>query len=321
MPLPLASETKQRAAAPENKKLQEKAILKAAMERLWLIDPMQFDSMASCCERERIARTMDLLHSSAKIADSAAVDIGCGNGAIARLLRDEKARVSTIDIAANALKKMEELGDNSGIAMRCDALPDTTLPDGYFDLVICTDVLSYLPESLYRLSLSELARVVKSSGSVICSVQLDASTIDPWRCFAQLLSTEFIIEKHRFSYHRLHQFLDKQVNRPKRLLLLIENKSLREQKLSLKKGVSRKILALSLKAKPVWAVLNWLCKPLSSLLQNSRRLMYILESISKFFWDEAAITHAIAVCKIKPLIADISEPAPMRLEGKKRVWE
>src|SRR5438105_4149210 len=64
----------------QNTRNARSKVLQAKFERLWLVDPEQFNPMRNCIERERIERTWQLLNKHVSFPGQSAVDIGCAAG-------------------------------------------------------------------------------------------------------------------------------------------------------------------------------------------------------------------------------------------------
>jgi methionine biosynthesis protein MetW len=95
------------------------------------------------------------------------LDVGCGDGFITRRIGESTgARMSGVDISANALKAAKKAGIDARHAnLDRDRLPFT---DGYFDAVFCGDVVEHVFDT-ERL-LAEVRRVLKPGGFVVMSV-------------------------------------------------------------------------------------------------------------------------------------------------------
>ena len=78
------------------------------------------------------------------------LDIGCGNGIITNLI--DREVVIGMDFADLPLKNVKKSAVRAGI----DSLP---FKEGTFDLVLMTEVLEHLPESVCRKALREIARL------------------------------------------------------------------------------------------------------------------------------------------------------------------
>lgn len=314
-------------AAPfsTSKKEWAKEVLQAELERCWLVDPEQFDPNRSCMEREHIKLTVEAIESAVAIKDKHIVDLGCGFGAIAKKLRDKGGKVLAVDIAANALKRFSEMNSQE-IETKQEALPNTTLEEENYDLVICTDVITFLPQNQYRLLISELARIVKAEGMIVCSTSLDTSTEDPLGCFVDLLTTELIVEKCILSYNRLHCAFSGFFGAPGWYVRNGQNSIEKQKYLPSKNKIGRKLFALKCSnvMKPLWITLDWLFTPFNAVLKNSTSCLKALEAISKAIWDKAAATHVIAVAKRRPLFVteeSSNQLEPIERRGKKQVWE
>lgn len=80
----------------------------AKFERLWLLNPEQFNPLHNCMQKERLTRSLTLLTKHKEIKNLQIADIGCGTGVFSRRMRDAGGSVEAIDIAENALKILRE---------------------------------------------------------------------------------------------------------------------------------------------------------------------------------------------------------------------
>jgi ubiquinone/menaquinone biosynthesis C-methylase UbiE len=96
------------------------------------------------------------------------LDLGCGTGVVARLLRDRlgaAARITGVDVSAPMIAKARELAPEidwrEGNAMQ---LP---FADASFDLVLCQQMLQFVPDP--AVAVREIHRVLAPNGRVIAS--------------------------------------------------------------------------------------------------------------------------------------------------------
>ncbi len=123
--------------------------MQAKFERFWLINPEQFNPLRNCLQRERLERTWALIKKYVDPAHKLVADIGCGARVFSRRLRDAGAQVEAIDIAQNALKHLEK-HDMSHIQAKQDAMPTSSLLEEKYEVIVCTDVIAYLPKEDFR---------------------------------------------------------------------------------------------------------------------------------------------------------------------------
>lgn len=174
----------------------------AKFDRLWNLDPEQFNPLRNCIERERIERTWNLLSNYIHLDGKQIVDLGSGSGVFSSRLSDAGARVDAVDVSKLALSQLPE--SVNGIH---DCMPSTKLSDDAYDIVASLDLIAHLPIRDHRLYMAELSRLVKRDGLVICSTPLDFRTDGAVELFLQLAETEFEIERIVISYHALyHRF-------------------------------------------------------------------------------------------------------------------
>lgn len=77
------------------------------------------------------------------------VDIGCGGGILSESLAREKANVTGIDLAENALKTAREHGRLSDLPIRYLAISAEDLAKqeaGQYDIVTCMELLEHVPD-------------------------------------------------------------------------------------------------------------------------------------------------------------------------------
>lgn len=99
------------------------------------------------------------------------LDFGCGNGAQTVLFADQDCDIYAVDIHRSDLDIFSEYLSSHDIHnIHPVYYPGQHLPfdDGYFDMVICYDVLEHVQDE--GLALSEVNRVLKTGGEVIISV-------------------------------------------------------------------------------------------------------------------------------------------------------
>ena len=92
--------------------------------------------------------------------DERLVDVGCGNGGVARLLRERVREVVAVDV-----EQSEDWQDAAGLAFSIADGEDLPFDDGTFDLVHSKDSLHHMerPER----ALSEYQRLLRPSGAAL----------------------------------------------------------------------------------------------------------------------------------------------------------
>jgi 2-polyprenyl-3-methyl-5-hydroxy-6-metoxy-1,4-benzoquinol methylase len=296
--------------------------LQAKFERLWLLDPEQFNPLRNCMQKERLERTWKLLKDYLDPANQFIADIGCGAGVFSRRLRDAGAKIEAADIAENALKYLRE-HDINNIQTKRTGMPITSLPDQAYDTIICTEVVAYLYAEDFRLFFSELARLIKPEGHVICSSPIDIYTEGGKERLLGLAQTEFIIIESVPSYHALHIRLKDFFKAPLTYVKGWKDPKFRQKEIKQRSGLSRFWFRLNSTVYVgwVWTILSFLVKPILFKIKNSRILLLTFEKICRFFWDEAGISHLIFIAKRRPL--EIPKPNSPTIERPKRkeIWE
>ncbi len=95
------------------------------------------------------------------------LDIGCGGGILSESLAREKANVTGIDLAENALHAAREHCRHSGLAIRYLAISAEKLAEkeaGQYDIVTCMELLEHVPDP-YSI-VSACSKLVKPGGHV-----------------------------------------------------------------------------------------------------------------------------------------------------------
>ncbi len=295
----------------------------ARFDRLWLTDPRQFNPLRNCMEKERLVRTENLIKNHTSLKDKVAVDLGCGEGIFSKIIRDAGAQVESVDISSNALKALQRDG-NEGIKVIQDFLPHTSLEDNKYDLVIAMDLIGYIPIIEHRLFMSELSRLVKSEGFVVCSTSLDINTQDAIQSFGSLAETEFTISEWKFNYHALHIRISNFFKAPARFAKAWKDHQHRKQQLSKKSGFDKWWYSMNTSKFLgwFWNGMQYLAYPIVSILENNRMVLLGLEKICRFLWTDSGISHAIFIGQRRPLIPPTKEELlAIEPKHKRQVWE
>ena len=101
------------------------------------------------------------------------LDYGCGDGNMAVSLAKKGIEIIGIDLSDIRIQNCRELAKKEGISDKVSFLvmdaEKTTFIDNFFDGIICTGVLHHLDT---KKAFGELARILKSEGSIICNEPL-----------------------------------------------------------------------------------------------------------------------------------------------------
>lgn len=298
----LPSSTTEQGTAPHEAPLSSRQRLRqetqARLNRQWLQRPQDFDPSRTSRGRLRLKRIEDCLLSIPITATWRVADLGCGQGHVLAMLQAKGAEIYGIDASSIALKRARQLlGEKAELSQA--VLPDSSLADHSFDLVVTTDLLSELAPRDHRLFVSELARLLKKEAQLVLSVDLRVSSDALSRLHA-LLSTEFELTAQRCSYHRLGQALERLMLVPKDYYEASRKSQYRScGLLKQRRGFPR--LWYRLQSHPVsgrfWGWVSAATTPLYKRLAQSERLCILLERLSRWLWDADAITHVILIGK------------------------
>lgn len=307
----------------KNSRIQQREEAKAKFERLWLLDPEQFNPLRNSMERQRLERTWDLLLRHQDPSGKQIADLGCGSGILSERLAKHGAYVLALDIASNALKLISEK-NISNIEIKQDYVPFTTLDDQAYDLVISTDLIGFLHIQDYRLFMSELSRLVSANGKILCSTSIDLNSDDVLERFNALAETELQIDEWVFSYHRLYIKLLALLEIPTFYVRIKKDPDFFHREQGKRSSLGQKWLRLQKNTAVnfFWKSLNIFTTPLYNRVKNSHWLLNQLEKICRFFWSEAGISHAIFIGKRRPLAPPPEEAEiPQERKAKRLVWE
>lgn len=297
--------------------------IQATMERLWLLDQDQFDPERDAVQRERIASTVQAIKSHQQLSGKRCADLGCGRGTITCLLRDEGAKIDAVDIASKALELLKT-HDMRNITAIQDCLPTTRLEDNAYDLVVCTEMIGYLQPKEYRLLFAELSRLINPEGIAVCSTVLDLYSENALERFAALAETEFTIKEWLFRYDLLWikccHFFEASA------LFIKAGSDNFERKKELKKRKALSHLWFKWNTTKLfilfWRLIHPISKRIASALRQSDYLVNCLEKITKLFWDESGISHALFIGKRKPMTFPLlSNEIPVEMRKKRQSWD
>jgi 2-polyprenyl-3-methyl-5-hydroxy-6-metoxy-1,4-benzoquinol methylase len=304
-----------------NDRLARRQEAEARFDRLWLIAPEQMDPMRHVMEKERIARTLALIDQQGSLKGKKGVDLGCGKGVLALQLRDKGVEIDAVDISSNALKPLHNLSQIHPIQ---DYVPTTRLKDDAYDIVLCTELIGYLPRDEHRLLISEIARLVKADGIVVCSSSLDIDSFDAVQQFTDLMETELKIESWRFSYHLCWIRLKDLFSAPAHYVKARRDPEYRQKALQKRRGISRHWFSFNSRPLPalVWSLLQLFANPIVKLLKTNHLILLKLEKFCRFFWSDAGISHAILLGRRRPLfVPPPAKELPRETKHKKQLWE
>lgn len=279
----------------EEKSRTRRQVYEDEVRKVWENIPLEkIDPTHSMNSLLRIERTLTLLEGHIKIEGSEVADLGCGTGHLASLLAAKGGEITAVDV-------VQRIHPTFTFVRAC--LPYLSLSDSSFDGVVLTDVIAEIEPHLYRLTLSELARILKKEGWLICSTQLDIHSHDAQERFVDLIKTEFEIFDSKKSYHRLHYHLTCWVKAPYRFIRGGKEEAYRLNLLQKRSGPMRlwfylnshRMLSL------LWKPIAWIFTPFLHLLQTNRKFLLFCENISEILWGSGALTHLIILARKKKM--------------------
>lgn len=116
------------------------------------------------------------------------LNIGVGNGALEAMAARKGVDIWSLDPSDRAIERLRrvlDLGDKAQVGF-CQSMP---FPDEHFDLVVMSEVLEHLDEEVFRATLAEVWRVLRTGGRFIGTVpareRLEDSLVICPHCGAQ----------------------------------------------------------------------------------------------------------------------------------------
>lgn len=299
---------------------------RAKFERLWLLNPEQFNPERCALERLRVQRTWEVLKALLPVEAFKATDLGFGWGTLTRQLQEKGAQVDAVDIAGLALAHYEKMAPSSARLLR-EAVPHTSLLDSVYDVVLCTELIAELSPGEQRLLISEMYRLVKPEGYVVFSSALDIDSDGALNRLITLAETELSIEELHLSYHSDYLRLFRLLRAPAKRSQARQDPRFRQEQLDRRGHLSQKWFQWQLQQPlySLWWVLDCLTRPLSSWIEQSESLATYLEKSCRFFKPERGISHVIVVAKKKALQESAETQASTLARPlqrlRERVWE
>jgi SAM-dependent methyltransferase len=125
-------------------------------------DPWEFAT--SEYEREKYADTLAALGSA---RFERGLEVGCSIGVFTELLAERCEDLVGIDVSDRALARAQaRLSGRPGVRLAQLTFPEE-VPDGRFDLVVCSEVLYYLDPPAFELAVGRLRAVLESGATVL----------------------------------------------------------------------------------------------------------------------------------------------------------
>lgn len=222
---------------PLSQREQYESTAKRMCDDYWNSTSLEkLDPFLTALGQERIERTWDLIRQQVpSFKEKAVVDLGCGSGALAAHFAEQGSQIVGVDGAEKALNHCDKKGIPSLIAQ----LPYVKLADESFEGALLTDVIAEITPSLYRLTLSEVARLLTKEGWFVCSTPLDLYSEDALFHFFSLIQSEFKIVTQRKSYHRLYFYCRRFLEAPSRFVTAAKCADYRGKQLEKRGGLMR----------------------------------------------------------------------------------
>ncbi len=119
----------------------------------------------------------DLLDELLNVERRDVLDVGCGDGWLARQLAAAGARVVGVDPQQDALRRARELDTQRHVRYVLAGAEQLPLPDASFDVVIFFNSLHHVPTDAIDTALREAARVLRPGGLLYVQEPLPAGEL------------------------------------------------------------------------------------------------------------------------------------------------
>ena len=174
------------------------------------------------------------------------------------------------------------------------------------------------------MAFSELARIIKTEGVVVCSTPIDIDSENALERFSGLAETEFEIDKWLLNYDVLWIRLLGFLSAPETYAKASRDPSLRTHELAKHGKLGRGWFNIN--SSPalgfLWHVVSFVTRPIANFFAQNNSLMVLLEKISRFFWSETGVSHALFIGKKRKMVFPLpANEIPRELKHKRQVWE
>lgn len=133
-------------------------------EDLYRRDPDPWGFETSEYEARKYARTLGALEDR---RFARGLELGCSIGVLTELLADRCDELCAVDVVEDALARARErLDGRPGVAIERRELPEE-LPDGPFDLIVCSEILYYWSQETLAGAVPKLERALAAGGSLL----------------------------------------------------------------------------------------------------------------------------------------------------------
>jgi hypothetical protein len=147
-------------------------------ERLFAASPDPWGYRSSAYEREKYAATLGALDGR---HFARALEVGPANGIFTAQLAERCEELVAIDYSPRALAlAARQLHGHDNVELVRASFPEE-VPEGAWDLVVCSEILYYLDRSTFTLALSWLREALLSGASVLAVSWRGPGTTEPLR--------------------------------------------------------------------------------------------------------------------------------------------
>lgn len=153
-------------------------VLREHFEHLYAASDDPWDYRTSEYECEKYADTLAALPERQL---GRVLEVGCSIGVFSELLAERCRRLVAIDFSARAVAlAREQLAAIANVELAQASFPEQ-VPDGAWDVVVCSEVLYYLDEPTFELAAAWLAEQLQKGASVLAVSWRGEGSQEPMR--------------------------------------------------------------------------------------------------------------------------------------------
>ncbi len=106
----------------------------------------------------------DVVRESLSLPDARVLDVGCGDGALVRIMAREGAQATGLEISDSQLARARAESPVAGESYRVGRAQALPFEDGAFDIVVFFNSLHHVPIESQEKAIAEAARVLETGG-------------------------------------------------------------------------------------------------------------------------------------------------------------
>lgn len=130
-------------------------------------------------QKKRIEIALKMISSDLKRKGISVLEVGCATADVTKSilgLNRSIERYDALDISAEAIRICNRMGLNN-VNFACASILEQDLPENYYDLILCMEVIYYFRGAEQKLCMEKMYRALKPGGCLLISVPYDEKEI------------------------------------------------------------------------------------------------------------------------------------------------